>query len=406
MKRALILGNGVTAKSVRPLLEKEYEVIIATSIDDLPIEQPLFDLAISSPGIRHDSPFYLLGACLSLEIIDELEYGYRYLKKKGTLPHLIGVTGSNGKTTVVHLLAHLFRKKGRVWMRGNIGVPLSANIDEYRTEDYVIVECSSFQLEGCSRIQFEQMILTNLSPNHLDVVSLPYYYASKKRVGFLSRQPLLTMEPSKVIEAYRRKSPCPYQIKGDILSGPNLSLSLKDSVFHSKALREDLLLALWCASFYGLEDVEEEVKSFTLVPYRQNVKVVRGVTIVHDGKSTTLASLASCLDSFHGKRRLIILGGILKSGWIPLSLEKSDEIYVYGRMKEEVAKRLPQVHKKETLLQVLEEVGPKLKKGDVLIYSPAGSSFDQYHHYIERCEEMERWIKDYENKTITHLSKH
>ena len=199
--KILILGYGKVGQALHKFLEKSNNQIYIYDQKDLSNElenyysyeellksMPLFDLVIRSPGISILSKVYQLAKLLSKEIKSELDFASKYLKTK----HIIGITGSNGKTTTSLMLKTILEKKYRVFLVGNIGIPLIEVVNKINSDDVVIIEVSSFMLEDTSDIIFESIIFTTLSPNHIDQCGNIYnYYISKKRIFFNRVQNLI-----------------------------------------------------------------------------------------------------------------------------------------------------------------------------------------------------------------------
>ena len=165
--KILILGYGKVGQALHKFLENNNNQIYIYDQKDLSDElenyysyeellksMPLFDLVIRSPGISILSKVYQLAKLLSKEIKSELDFASKYLKTK----HIIGITGSNGKTTTSLMLKTILEKKYRVFLVGNIGIPLIEVVNKINSDDVVIIEVSSFMLEDTSDIIFESII--------------------------------------------------------------------------------------------------------------------------------------------------------------------------------------------------------------------------------------------------------
>ena len=186
--RILILGFSKSGKSSYNLVKENNEVFIYDkkiidisnyySFSRLKKELPHFDLVIRSPGIKQTSLVYQLALSLSNEVISEIELGLRYLKNNSNI--IIGVTGSNGKTTLVNMIYHLLKDKYKVYKLGNIGTPLSSMIPYINKGDIIVLELSSFQLENTYSKFIKYGVITNISSNHYDSVFSKYIYISSK----------------------------------------------------------------------------------------------------------------------------------------------------------------------------------------------------------------------------------
>ena len=199
--KILILGFSKSGRASYELLKDNNQVYIYDkkklkvdnyySFTKLKKELPFFDLVIRSPGIKQTSKVYQLALILSKKMISEVELGLSYIKNN----IIIGVTGSNGKTTLVNILYHLLKDKYTVHKLGNIGTPLTSKIKEIKKGDIVILELSSFQLENTSLKFIDYGIITNISSNHLDsVFSKEIYVASKLKLINLSKNIYLPQE--------------------------------------------------------------------------------------------------------------------------------------------------------------------------------------------------------------------
>lgn len=415
MKKVLILGYGVTGKATHNFLKGKYElyVIDEKKIKDKDVKQidydyliknlPLFDFTVRSPGFDiHNKEFEII-RILSKEVISEIELAYRFLKQKKS--KIIAVTGSNGKTTVATLIYELIKIENKnVHLLGNIGTPLISKINEIKPNSYVVLELSNFQLEDICNFDFTLGIITNLSPNHLDhVPSLAYYLASKKRLLLNINNQIVLTDNDKYFEDYKSniiniKKNCILKQKQQALYYlDNLIVKKKDLKNQTGYILEDITYALltMIILFGFKEKYIEVIKNFVGVKYRQEEIRVNDVVFVNDGKSTTIESLINAIDNYKKFERIIIMGGVYKSsGATRIKFKNDDLILLYGKD----AKILRTLLKRGLEFDTLNDILNYLKKEDlrnkVVIYSPACSSFDQYHNYIERSKEFERYIKE------------
>ncbi|WP_300361662.1 Mur ligase family protein, partial [Fusobacterium sp.] len=187
MKKAIVFGNGVSGKGAKKLLEHEgIEVILVDDKSGVTSEAALklldeVQLFIKSPGIPFDN--FLVKSALekNIDVIDEIELGYRYIKDNNLSTKIIAITGSNGKTTTTSKITELLQKAGLKAMHaGNIGNSLAELILENRDLEYAVLELSSFQLEGIKDFTADISLIVNLSPDHLDRYSaVEDYYDAK-----------------------------------------------------------------------------------------------------------------------------------------------------------------------------------------------------------------------------------
>ena len=190
--KILIIGYGITGNALYDYFKKyQHEVYIYDekklkiknyySYTKLEKDLPLFDLGIKSPGIFFNNEKFLLIKSLCLKIMSELDFAFSKMEKS----YVLGITGSNGKTSLATYLNHFISKKKTTYLAGNIGKPLISLVDQIKKNDVVILELSSFQIQDCENIYLDELFYTSLSPNHLNVYcDVNHYYADKKRALF------------------------------------------------------------------------------------------------------------------------------------------------------------------------------------------------------------------------------
>ena len=378
--KVILLGYGKSIQSVEPFLSNDevyiYDERVMSdkryiSLKYIKDNLPFFDLCIRSPGISSNSEIYNLMKHLSKEVISEIEFGLRRIKTS----HIIGITGSNGKTTLTSMIYHVLKSKYKTFMLGNCGVPLSSKINEIEKDDYVVLELSSFQLEDTYHLDFEIAIITNLSENHLNnVYSRDVYYASKLKLF---------------------NSSCPYKIYEDdnsLLSNYQKS-EQKHHIFDNATFNKHACTCLNVCKILGFnnEEVLKELSSFPFPRFRQEIIRKNEYIFINDSKSTSLSATNACLEEFKGNKRIIILGGINKSSsFKKLKVSKEDIIYTFGRDGESIQKEVGGLYF-EKLDDVMHHISIN-KESKMIIFSPGCSSFDQYDNYINRSEHVKRFV--------------
>lgn len=413
MKKALILGYGVSGKACEKLLEDEYETYIfedninANDQKYLTKEQiindlPLFDLTIRSPGFSLSHELYPLINLLSKELISEIELGHRYLKNKNI--KIIAITGSNGKTTIATLLYELLKEKHQCYLLGNIGTPLTSMVKSIKCHSVVILELSSFQLENIKDFKFDLGIISNITYNHLDQVpSFTYYVASKKRMILNSENSPIIVDDDNYFKEYSHvinyhKNNLIY-LKDENLYYQNKKILKKEELkVQSNYIMIDAQIALLAATtLFGFsEDYLKVIKEFKGVKYRQEIINGQNIIFINDGKSTSVDSLNNALELYKTKKRIIIIGGIYKSKGIEESPFKEDDlILIYGRDKEILFKLIKRGRLFDTLDETLNYLLDLDLTNKVVLFSPACSSFDLYPNYIKRSEVFLTFIKEH-----------
>ena len=142
------------------------------------------DLIIPSPGVPADDPLLVKARSKGITVWSEIELAYRFLEGE-----MIGITGSNGKTTTTTLVYHILKTTGRkAILAGNVGTPLIGCVDEMNADTVSVVELSSFQLELTDKFRPDISVFLNLTPDHLDRHKTMEAYAKRKRAFSESRQ--------------------------------------------------------------------------------------------------------------------------------------------------------------------------------------------------------------------------
>lgn len=399
--KILIIGFGTTGKAIKEYFDKyQNEVYIYddNNVDDnnyLSFEYiknnlPLFDLGIKSPGIRNNNEKYQLIYSLCKEVKSEIDYAYEHIEKC----HIIGVTGSNGKTSFATFLHHFLSYKYRVFLVGNIGKPFISVIDEISKKDIVIIELSSFQINDSKSLKLDELFITSLSPNHLNSYSsITNYYADKKRaLLFLKDDKYYFIDDSYYKVNVKKKR---YPINFDYHHQIN-------KYVYGEAFILYINIAMnYCLNknYYEYE-LLNLLKTVKLVKHRINyVKTINKMIFINDSKSTNSEASLYCVNSFYDKKRILILGGIHKSdSFNKIKLNEIDEVLIYGIDKEKISSQI-----KGRLFNNLDEIFLYLKNKKeecYVLFSPGCASFDQFNNYLERGERflylIDKLEKEYE----------
>lgn len=340
------------------------------------------ELIVLSPGVSGDSLAIKLAEEMHIPIISELELGYSAC----SVP-IIAVTGTSGKTTVTTLIGEMLREGGRdAVVCGNIGNPLSSEIKSLRKDSIVVLEVSSFQLEGIKDFKPKVSIILNISENHLDRhKDIEEYIALKARIFSNQDEDSIIFLNSKDKELkIFSKNIRPRIEFFDIY---------KDFGEKHKIKNENYLAAMSVVSTQGVdEDIMLEVISrFKGIEHRlEHVATIRGVDFINDSKATTVSSVEWALKSLDGRIRLI-MGGKYKGGDFgklkTLVENKVDAIIVIGEAAPTIKKAIEpfkDVIQKENLSEAIRSAFENAKKGDKILLSPGCSSFDMFKNYEER----------------------
>lgn len=350
-------------------------------------------LIVTSPGfpIRKLHEIFLDTPNSRPEIISETELAWRCLDDEPVL----AVTGTSGKTTTVSLAAAMLEAQGsNVFLGGNIGTPLSEYILANNKADVLVLEVSSFQLQGCNSFSPDVAVILNITPNHLDYHKDMREYADAK-MNILRYQ----SDKDHAIFGSNVK-----EYLGEFRPAANISWLEDNSCFNQCKLlgkhNQANIEAAWKAcSIMGVQkdNAARAVANFSPLPHRlELVGEIDGTTFINDSKCTTVSSLKVALASFDRPIRLLC-GGKYKGGDLAalrdIVRERVCEIALFGASREvfETAwDGLVPMHWHPDLETAMLALNTTKKPRDVILLSPATSSFDQYANYEKRGEDFKR----------------
>ncbi len=350
------------------------------------------DLLVKSPGVSPAAPLAAAARERGLTLWSEVELGFRLLQNP-----ILGVTGTNGKTTTSELLGTIFRAAGKdVAVAGNVGRPLSALDGALGEEAWIVCELSSFQLEDIDTFRPHIAVLLNLAPDHLDRhETLDDYRSAKLRIFENQRAEDVAVVP-------RGFEPVPGEAR-------RIEFALGDELPAEPAIpgehnRENAAAATAAARAAGIPDdaIAAGLSSFAGVPHRlELVREVGGVRFVNDSKATNPEAAERALSAYPPGIRLI-LGGSRKG--IPFRrLAKRAaaagvaQAYLIGESADEVAEALAAEGVRFTYSRDLEKAVQDAFRdadpGEVVLLSPACASYDQFRDFEERGERFRELVE-------------
>jgi UDP-N-acetylmuramoylalanine--D-glutamate ligase len=349
------------------------------------------ELVVKSPGVPGDAPPVAAARARGIPLISEIELGARLLPNA-----IVGVTGTNGKTTTVALLGAIFEAAGRpVEVAGNIGRPLTSLLGA-APEAWVVCELSSFQLEDVETLRPRVGVLLNLEPDHLDRHgSLETYAAAKLRL--FERQ-----QPGDVAVVPRGFGPVPGGAARVEFAGDDPLPA--EPLLPGAHNRENAAAATAAARAAGVPDqaIAAALQTFPGVEHRiETVAELDGVLYVNDSKATNVAAALRALASFPERRLHVILGGRGKrESYAPLAaaLASRDRAYLIGEAADEIAAALRSAgiscEESGTLAAAVAAARAHAEPGDVVLLSPACASFDQFTSFEQRGDEFRRLVAE------------
>ena len=445
--RALVVGMGVSGQSVCELLLRNGARVTATDLRSreqfngaldrleamgcsLRLGRHLSDdflgadQIIVSPGVPLDLPPLRDAARRGIEIVGELDWAWRHV----SVPAL-AVTGTNGKTTTTSLIGEMLKASGkRVFVGGNIGTPLSRWILDGGDADVLVLEVSSFQLDTSSKFRPEVGVLLNITEDHLDRYESFFDYADSK-FSLFSRQssdqvavingddPLCRAMlcragrgalPGRLLIAGRNEEGANATLRGreavvNIPGKDSFSLTLERSALKGVHNEENILAAVLAASSMEASPsaMQEVIDRYKGLPHRVEwVGTWKGVEFYDDSKGTNVGAVVKALENFD-RPVLLLLGGKDKLGaYAPLEeplKARGKAALAFGeaapRIQRELQSWLP-TSSFENLEQVFKEAVARATPGDVVLLSPACSSFDQYVSYAQRGDHFKKLVRE------------
>jgi UDP-N-acetylmuramoylalanine--D-glutamate ligase len=349
------------------------------------------DLVVKSPGIPSTAPPVAAARRIGIPVVSEIELGVRLL----TNP-VLGVTGTNGKTTTTALLGAMLEAADvPVEVAGNIGRPLTSLVGSAAPDAWIVCELSSFQLEDVDTLRPRVCVLTNLEPDHLDRHASFAAYAAAKLRAF-ERQ-----EPDDVAVLPRAFGPVPGDARVvEFAADDPLPAEPRLRGAHNRA---NAAAATAAARAIGIPDeaVARALEAFPGVEHRiEELGTLDGVLYVNDSKATNAAAALRALASFPGRRKHVILGGRGKSesyAELAAAFSDGDQAYLVGEAAGAIGSALERAKVRHvvsgTLEQSLADASSAASPGDVVLLSPACASFDQFTSFEHRGEEFRRLVE-------------
>lgn len=372
--------------------------------DDALFDQ--IDLLIASPGIAMDSPELLKAKDAGVEIRGDIDVFVAETDKP-----VIGITGSNGKSTVTTFVGQLLESCGlRVALGGNLGVGALDLLDQ--DADIYVLELSSFQLERAGDLNLAVATVLNLTPDHLDRhQTMPLYHLAKHRIFAGSKHVVvnardpLTLPVGKgdvTWTAWRDDEPDLQQlgirqIDGEpwIAFGFDSLIRCADLPVLGKQNIRNVLAALAICRGVGFEfkQLIEGVASLRGLPHRcEFIGEIGGVSFINDSKATNVGATVSAISGLSVGKNIILIAGGEAKGQSFEALSKAvngtcKQVILIGEAAGEIAKSLPTeapVDFADSLGAAVEKAAGSASTGDVVLLSPACASFDMFANYEQR----------------------
>lgn len=413
------------APEVSSLQERGLELALGSH--DVPLSAKL-DLVVASPGVPLHIPLLTAARRHGIPIWGELELAYRGLQaSSGGARRIVAVTGTKGKSTTSTLLARMLEAAGRsVVLAGNIGNPMVGEIETASRDAVFVIEASSFQLETIERFCPDVAILLDVTPDHLDWhPSFEAYVEAKTNIFRNQTERSWAVvyggNPLTVDMANRGKAKKLY-FDIDCLSelyphvhqegpwvvrhedGTTTPLaSLEEFLLPGQHNQKNAMAASAAASLLGIsqDEMAEAMLEFEGLPHTlERVAEVGGVSFYNDSKATNIQAVLAALRTFESGV-ILILGGRFKGGDFRDLREEIAKrvrlVFAIGESQDRVADALGDVVPvvfEEDLRSAVAAAHRKARPGNVVLLSPAGSSFDMFADYRERGRVFRDAVQD------------
>lgn len=405
------LNTNQNEEHIKELEKLGVKIVLGSHPDDLITKD--VNYLIKNPGVPIDHKYVLKAKELGIEVLNEVEVSARLMRKD---VHLIGITGTNGKTTTTTIIYEILKEKfkDKVHLTGNMGYPLISFLDKFKKDDFIVMETSSQQLENLDKFTPEVAVLTNVSEAHLEFFkTYDYYKELKKKIfknhtkdnlAIINRTDEESLKLTNDIKSNKvyfsdSKDDLCYIEKENIYYKGKKIIDTKEIILKGMHNYQNIMAAIIVAKHYGVEDeiINKVVKKFKGVEHRlEFVKELDGKKYYNDSKATNLVSTQIALKSFD-KDILLILGGYERGQdfkeLIPY-LDNVKVILAIGENRERVKKELSNynVIVKETLKEAMKNI--KDYDVDIVLLSPASASWDQYKKFEDRGEEFKNIVNN------------
>lgn len=414
------LGALVTVNDGKPFAENpEAQDLLALGVKVITGSHPIelldegFSLVVKNPGIPYSQPLVQKALEKKIPVITEVELAYQISEAP-----IIGITGTNGKTTTTTMIANVLNagmQKGQALLSGNIGFPASSVAQTAKAEDRLVMELSSFQLMGIDTLRPKIAVITNIYEAHIDYHgSRPEYVLAKWRL-----QQRMTADDYLVInwnqpelEALSAKSKAqiiPFSTKEKVAGAYMLDgiLYYKEEVIMAADELgvpgdhniENALAAIAVGKLCDMlnEAIKQALQTFTGVPHRtQYVTTINQVKFFNDSKATNILATEMALGGFDNEKLILLAGGLDRGNsfddLVP-ALKGLKAIVLFGETKEKLAaaaqaagvKTIEMTDNVETAVPLAFSLSAA---GDTILLSPANASWDQYPNFEVRGDKF------------------
>lgn len=436
-KKLFVLGMGRSGVAVSKLL-CDYNQVLLTDVkcsDDNLIDElkelginvvitenqaelldESFDLVIKNPGVFPDNETVVKAKSLNIPVINEVEVAYNLLPKG---VQIIGITGSNGKTTTTMITYEILKAAGLpVYIGGNIGIPLSKLVNEIKSGDILVLEISSHQLVDIDKFNSNISVITNFSEVHLDMFKTYENYKNNKCRIFKNHSAanklILNANDKEVVEI--TKTAPSEKVYFNSNGEGDICIKNKNIIYHDEVIcelndirikgihnYENVMCAIAVAKEFKVsnEAIKEALNNFAGAEHRiEFVRRFNDREFYNDSKATNNKSTITALSSFDTPV-ILLLGGLDRN--LPFDdladhMGNVKDVVCFGETKDKIEAFCNKINVSVTKVENLEEA-TKLaynisEKGDTILLSPACASWDQFNSFEERGNKFKEIIND------------
>jgi len=420
----IILNDG---KELQISDKERYDELVSLGVkfvfgshpDDL-LDQS-FDYLIKNPGVPIDHKYVLKARELGIPVINEVEMAYLSIPKDKNIK-IIGITGTNGKTTTTTLIYNFIKEQGLgVHLAGNIGYPLSSFIDRLNDNDIIVMETSCQQLENLDKFKPDVAVITNISEAHIEFMkTFEHYVEVKSRllknltssdVAVLNLENDIVTEMGEKCLAVNKYFSSKREIDGCYIKDNSIYyyseevIKLSDIRLRGVHNYENIMAAILAVKEFGVDNtsISNVLNTFMGVEHRlEFVREVNGVKYYNDTEATNIKCTQIALSAF-SEPTILILGGYERGqNFYDLKdyVKNVKAIVAIGACRDRVVEfardiDIP-VYSYEYLSDGFKKCYEVSTDGDVVLLSPASASWDQYKECEVRGAEFKQYVKEIE----------
>ena len=377
---------------------------------------------VKSPGIPNDSILVAKIIKNNIPIISEIEFASRFTNAK-----IIGVTGSNGKTTTTSLIYHILKSSGlNVGIGGNIGNSFAFLVAK-NDYDFIVLELSSFQLEGISKFKPTIAVITNLSPDHLERYEFNFNRYVNAKFNIILNQKnsdylVYNAEDSKINEELNSREINSFKIPFSFSKGNSFNQTyLENNNIKSEINKNKFMISIESLSLKGRhnvqnsmaaatvaqllnitnQDLKESLSNFQSISHRmEHVLTIQKVKYINDSKATNINAVYYALDSMKNST-VWIVGGVDKGNdynqLLPLVREKVKAIICLGLDNKKIIDTFSSISdliiEVTSMREAVNSAYRIAKPNDSVLLSPACSSFDLFENYEDRGNQFKDSVR-------------